>query len=69
MRSTDEGMPWSAVLATEGNNWESVAYGDGVWVAVSANGTTQVMRSVDASAIADPGVGVVVQQPTPPLRA
>ena len=56
MRSPDNGASWTAVAATEDVNWRSVAYGDGVWVAVSANGTTLVMRSLDASASADPGV-------------
>ena len=53
-----DGTSWEAVEASEANQWQSVAYGNGVWVAVSANGTTRVMRSVDptASASADPGV-------------
>ncbi|MDA8909573.1 hypothetical protein N9I09_01480 [Pontimonas sp.] len=40
MRNPDNGATWTAVAATEDVNWRSVAYGDGVWVAVSANGTT-----------------------------
>ena len=39
------GTSWTALPAAAANNWTSVAHGNGVWVAVSANGT--VMRSVD----------------------
>ena len=54
-------MNWSAAAATEANIWASVAHGNGVWVAVSSNGASQVMRSVatataSASASGDPGV-------------
>ena len=40
---------WTAATATEGNHWKSVAYGNGVWVAVSINRTnvSQIMRSTD----------------------
>jgi hypothetical protein len=47
MRSTDDGVNWTAVAATEANNWNSVAYGNGVWVAVAGSGTNRVMRSTD----------------------
>ena len=47
MRSTDDGVNWTAVAATEANAWSSVAYGNGVWVAVSFSGTNRVMRSTD----------------------
>ena len=50
MRSTDDGVTWSAVEAAEANGWFSVAYGNGVWVAVAYDGTNRVMRSVDAVA-------------------
>ena len=60
MRSTDDGENWTAHAATEANSWYSVAYGNGVWVAVSHDGTNRVMRSVDAvassSSSADAGV-------------
>jgi hypothetical protein len=49
MRSVDNGVTWTAVAAAEANTWYSVAYGNGVWVAVSYNGTNRVMTSVDAS--------------------
>jgi len=42
-----DGTSWSAVAAAEPNQWRSVAYGNGVWVAVSDNGTNQVMRSTN----------------------
>jgi hypothetical protein len=48
MRSTDNGLTWNTEGITgvvETNEWYSVAYGGGVWVAVSNNG--QVMRSTD----------------------
>ena len=38
---------WSIVAAAEANGWRSVAYGNGVWVAVAAGGTNRVMRSVN----------------------
>ena len=37
----------SSVAAAELNDWRSVAYGNGVFVAVSATGTNRVMRSTD----------------------
>ena len=49
MRSTDDGVTWTAVAPPEANDWYSVAYGNGVWVAVASNGTNQVMRSLDPS--------------------
>ena len=42
-----DGTSWCAVAASEANNWYSVAYGDGVWVAVASGGTNRVMRSTD----------------------
>ena len=59
-----DGTSWTAVAASEANSWVSVAYGNGVWIAVANNGTNQVMRSVDAvasyssSAGAGAGAGV-----------
>ena len=40
---------WTAGTATEDNHWKSVAYGNGVWIAVSINRTnvSQIMRSTD----------------------
>ena len=38
---------WETRSAPEQNNWQSVAYGNGVWVAVSADGTNRVMRSTN----------------------
>ena len=42
-----DGTSWTPVLAAEANYWQSVAYGNGVWVAVSDDGTNRVMRSTD----------------------
>ena len=42
-----DGTSWTAVEAAEANSWLSVAYGNGVWVAVSQSGTNRVMRSTD----------------------
>ena len=49
-----DGTTWSPVAATEANLWRSVAYGNGVWVAVSSDGTDQVMRSIDDGVSWDP---------------
>ena len=40
-------LNWNKALSAEQNQWYSVAYGDGIFVAVSIDGTNQVMRSVD----------------------
>ena len=45
-----DGTSWTAVEAAEANSWLSVAYGNGVWVAVSYDGTNKVMRSTDDGA-------------------
>ena len=42
-----DGTSWTSRAAAEANLWQSVAYGDGVWVAVSDNGTNRVMTSPD----------------------
>jgi hypothetical protein len=44
---TTAGKDWSAIAATEANIWTSVAYGNGVWIAISTNGTNRVMRSTN----------------------
>ena len=36
---------WLPIEAAEANQWWSVAYGNGVWIAVARNGTNRVMRS------------------------
>ena len=41
---------WSAMSAPEANTWQSVAYGNSVWVAVSSSGTNRVMRSTNDGA-------------------
>ena len=46
MTSTD-GITWTLRTAAADNDWQSVAYGNGVWVAISSDGTDQVMRSTD----------------------
>ncbi|MGY5352231.1 MBG domain-containing protein [Wenyingzhuangia sp. IMCC45533] len=38
---------WAAQTAAENNQWRSVTYGNGLFVAVSINGTNQVMTSPD----------------------
>jgi hypothetical protein len=45
--TSPDGVTWTSRAAAEANTWFSVAYGDGVWVAVSVSGTNQVMRSTD----------------------
>jgi hypothetical protein len=41
---------WSAIAAAEANTWQSVAYGNSVWVAVASSGTNRVMRSTNDGA-------------------
>jgi hypothetical protein len=48
--TTTEGNIWSAISATEANDWTSIAYGNGVWIAVSSDGTNRVMRSTNDGA-------------------
>lgn len=38
---------WTPQTAAEANPWKSVAYGNGIFVAVSSSGTNQVMTSTD----------------------
>ena len=44
-----DGTSWSFVAAAENSPWKSVAYGNGVWVAVAQGGVAnqQIMRSTD----------------------
>lgn len=44
MHSTD-GISWTQVAASQSNEWTSVAYGGGLYVAVASNGTNRVMTS------------------------
>ena len=54
------GETWSPHSAAEANDWVSVAYGNGVWVAVANTGTTPVMRSTDGGLT---WTGVTVPEP------
>jgi photosystem II stability/assembly factor-like uncharacterized protein len=47
MRSTDDGLTWTAIAAPEDNSWYNIAYGDGVWICVAITGTNRIMRSTD----------------------
>ncbi len=51
-----DGTSWEAVEASEANQWQSVAYGNGVWVAVAGSGTNRVMRSINDGESWDPVV-------------
>ncbi len=42
-----EGINWTARTAAEANQWTSVTYGNGLYVAVSFGGTNRVMTSPD----------------------
>jgi len=42
-----DGTTWSARSAAEANQWSSVTFGNGTFVAVSNNGTNRVMTSTD----------------------
>lgn len=51
IRSDDGGASWSLISVPENaNDWRAVAFGDGVFVAVSADGSNRVMRSEDYGA-------------------
>ena len=41
------GITWTARTAAEANGWNSVTYGNGLFVAVASNGTNRVMTSPD----------------------
>ena len=41
---------WESKSASEANPWNSIAYGNGVWIAVASSGTNRVMRSVNNGA-------------------
>ena len=41
------GIVWQTHLSAEQNLWQSVAYGNGVWIAVARDGTNRVMRSTN----------------------
>jgi hypothetical protein len=45
--TSPDGVTWTAHAATEANSWKSVAYGNGLFAAVSSGGTHQVMISSD----------------------
>jgi hypothetical protein len=42
-----DGITWISRTSTANNYWSSVAYGNGLWVAVSGDGADQVMTSPD----------------------
>jgi len=44
---TGLGIRWISKLAVEQNLWDSIAYGNGVFVAVATTGTNRIMRSID----------------------
>ncbi|MCK4789893.1 MAG: hypothetical protein KAV87_39500, partial [Desulfobacteraceae bacterium] len=47
IRQSIGGLAWTAVAAAEANQWYSVAYGGGVFVVTSLDGTNRTMRSTD----------------------
>jgi hypothetical protein len=44
---TNAGITWTSRVAAENNGWNSVCYGNGLFVAVASNGTNTVMTSPD----------------------
>ncbi|TAK96716.1 hypothetical protein EPO05_01105, partial [Patescibacteria group bacterium] len=42
-----KGTEWTARSAAEANQWQSITYGNGLFVAVSSTGTNRVMTSTD----------------------
>ena len=47
MTPPSNGVTWTAQTGAEANQWYSITYGNGLFVAVSAGGTHQVMTSPD----------------------
>lgn len=47
--AADPGTDWTARTSAADNIWESVSYGNGLFVAVSSNGTDRVMTSPDGA--------------------
>ncbi len=46
--STDPGITWSSRTSAADNDWRSIAYGNGIFVAVAVTGTgNRVMTSAD----------------------
>jgi hypothetical protein len=45
--ATTQPTSWTSASAAEANSWQSIAYGNGIFVAVSATGTNRVMYSTD----------------------
>jgi hypothetical protein len=45
--TSPDGITWTNRIAAEPNDWTSVTYGNGLFVAVSWNGTNRVMTSPD----------------------
>ena len=43
--TSPDGMNWTAQTAAANNDWYSVTYGNGLFVAVSVDGTNRVMIS------------------------
>ena len=43
--TSPDGITWTSRTPAENNQWASVAYGDGLWVAVSIGGDNRVMTS------------------------
>ena len=45
--TSPDGITWTARAATEANQWTSVIYGKGLFVAIAYDGTNRVMTSPD----------------------
>ncbi|MEZ4939657.1 MAG: HYR domain-containing protein [Saprospiraceae bacterium] len=45
-----DGITWTSRSAAQANNWQSVTYGNGLFVAVAGSGTNRVMTSPDGIA-------------------
>ncbi len=46
--TSPDSITWTARTAAEANSWQSVTYGNGLFVAVSSGGTNRVMTSPDS---------------------
>jgi hypothetical protein len=45
--TSPDGITWTSRTAAAANNWKAVCFGNGVFVAISTNGTDRVMTSPD----------------------
>ena len=47
--TSPDGINWTSRTSAESNPWQSVTYGNGLFVAVSSDGTNRVMTSTNGT--------------------